>query len=271
MESVPVIQPVIIFYAYSVLGNNLTYAKAFTSLSLFYMLTGPISQLPGFFQHYFNATVACERILKVLNSEDREDYVTTIENETFAIVVENASFGWVLKGKVENVEDVSSTTVDKDGKEKGYEMVQLTEVEPSVDDKTNRGLYTLQNLNFSVEKGLLVAVIGSVGTGKSSLIQAMLGEMYKTGGSINLHGKIAFHSQQPWVMNRTLRDNITLGKKLDEKRLNEVLAAVALDVDIRTLSAGLDTEIGEKVRSSSLSLSCYYHHYHHYYHHYHHH
>jgi ABC-type multidrug transport system fused ATPase/permease subunit len=125
-----------------------------------------------------------------------------------------------------------------------------------------------------VEKGLLVAVIGSVGTGKSSLIQAMLGEMYKTGGSINLHGKIAFHSQQPWVMNRTLRDNITLGKKLDEKRLNEVLAAVALDVDIRTLPAGLDTEIGEKVRSSSLSLSCYYHHYHHYhhyYHHYHHH
>jgi len=246
MEAVPVIQPVIIFYAYSVLGNNLTYAKAFTSLSLFYILTGPISQLPGFFQHYFNAKVACERILKVLNSEDREDYVTTIENETFAITVENASFGWVLKEKAENIGE--STTAKKNDKEEGYEMVQLTEVDvsPSVDNKTNRGLYTLQNLNFSVEKGLMVAVIGSVGTGKSSLIQAMLGEMYKTGGSINLNGKIAFHSQQPWVMNRTLRDNITLGKKLDEKRLNEVLAAVALDVDIRTLPAGLDTEIGEK-------------------------
>lgn len=268
VESVPVLQPVIIFYAYSMLGNSLTYSKAFTSLSLFTLLTGPISALPGFFQQYFNATVACDRILKVLNSDDREVYVTNAESK-FAINLEEASFGWVLQDKPSS-DVVFDSNIEK--KESQYEMVQVSEVDvsPTVDEKSNRGIYTLQNLSFSVEKGSLIAVVGSVGSGKSSLIQALLGEMYKSSGSININGTFAFHGQQPWVLNRSLRDNITIGKKLDEKRLNDVLAAVALDVDIRTLPAGLDTEIGEKgINLSGENHHCYHFYFHHHYHHHH--
>ncbi|KAG4066137.1 hypothetical protein HA402_010339 [Bradysia odoriphaga] len=104
----------------------------------------------------------------------------------------------------------------------------------------------LKNINVQVDRQSLVAVVGGVGSGKSSLLSAFLGEMEKTTGRVNTVGKIAYVSQQAWIQNATLQDNVLFGRPMDRKRYNQVIAACALEKDLETLAKGDQTEIGEK-------------------------
>ena len=97
-----------------------------------------------------------------------------------------------------------------------------------------------------MRKGQCVAVVGTVGSGKSSLISALLGEMDKISGRVNTVGKIAFVPQQAWIQNATLQDNILFGRPLDTKRYEQVIQACALKPDLEILPGGDQTEIGEK-------------------------
>ncbi|XP_034128594.1 multidrug resistance-associated protein 1 isoform X6 [Drosophila guanche] len=105
---------------------------------------------------------------------------------------------------------------------------------------------TLRNINIEVRKSNLVALVGTVGSGKSSVVQAFLGEMEKLAGVVNTVGKMAYVPQQAWIQNATVRDNILFGQTYDRKRYNKVIDACALRADIDILSAGDLTEIGEK-------------------------
>ncbi|XP_055295955.1 multidrug resistance-associated protein 1 isoform X2 [Sitodiplosis mosellana] len=104
----------------------------------------------------------------------------------------------------------------------------------------------LKNINLQVKKSNLVAVVGTVGAGKSSIISAFLGEMDRLSGRVNTTGTIAYVSQQAWIQNATLQDNILFGKPMDRKRYNQVIAACALKPDLEMLPGGDATEIGEK-------------------------
>ncbi|XP_065072690.1 multidrug resistance-associated protein 1 isoform X3 [Ochlerotatus camptorhynchus] len=105
---------------------------------------------------------------------------------------------------------------------------------------------TLRNINMKVEKNELAAIVGTVGSGKSSVLSAFLGEMDKVSGRVNTIGKIAYVSQQAWIQNATLQDNILFGKSMDVKLYNKVISACALKPDIEMLPGGDQTEIGEK-------------------------
>ncbi|XP_035914948.1 multidrug resistance-associated protein 1 isoform X1 [Anopheles stephensi] len=105
---------------------------------------------------------------------------------------------------------------------------------------------TLKNINVRVERNQIVAVVGTVGSGKSSLLSAFLGEMDKISGRVNTLGRIAYVSQQAWIQNATLKDNILFGKPMDQRRYNRVIEACALKPDIEMLPGGDMTEIGEK-------------------------
>lgn len=85
-----------------------------------------------------------------------------------------------------------------------------------------------------------------MGSGKSSLLSALIGELHKLEGSVNTWGRIAYASQQAWVQNTTLRENILFGKEFDETRYNRVIEACSLTPDLKLLPAGDMTEIGEK-------------------------
>ncbi|KAI8519550.1 Multidrug resistance-associated protein 1 [Branchiostoma belcheri] len=104
----------------------------------------------------------------------------------------------------------------------------------------------LKDINLSIPEGALVAVIGQIGSGKSSLLSALLGEMEKTNGSVSVKGSTAYVSQQPWIQNATLRDNILFDSPMNRCRYDEVLDSCALGPDLEMLSGGDLTEIGEK-------------------------
>uniref|UniRef100_A0A3P8P779 ABC-type glutathione-S-conjugate transporter n=1 Tax=Astatotilapia calliptera TaxID=8154 RepID=A0A3P8P779_ASTCA len=101
-------------------------------------------------------------------------------------------------------------------------------------------------VNLDIEPGRLVAVVGAVGSGKSSLMSALLGEMHSTKGFINIGGSLAFVPQQAWIQNATLKDNILFGSPHEEENFKKVIEACALAPDLELLPGGDLTEIGEK-------------------------
>ncbi|XP_055958232.1 ATP-binding cassette sub-family C member 3-like [Patella vulgata] len=104
----------------------------------------------------------------------------------------------------------------------------------------------LSNINIDVSEGELVAIVGSVGAGKSSILSAMLGEMEVFHGKVASKGKIAYVSQQAWILNATVRENILFGSQMNKKQYKRAIEACALQEDLKMLSGGDLTEIGEK-------------------------
>ncbi|KAJ1647511.1 hypothetical protein LPJ64_001107 [Coemansia asiatica] len=104
----------------------------------------------------------------------------------------------------------------------------------------------LENVNFSAKQGELVGVIGSTGSGKSSLLEAMCGEMEMTKGTGHIGGSVGYLMQTPWIMNGTLRANIVFGREFDKDYFWKVIDACALTEDMRSWSDADLTVIGDR-------------------------
>uniref|UniRef100_A0A8C6DPK2 Uncharacterized protein n=1 Tax=Moschus moschiferus TaxID=68415 RepID=A0A8C6DPK2_MOSMO len=107
-------------------------------------------------------------------------------------------------------------------------------------------LYLLYSLNIKIPEGALVAVVGQVGSGKSSVLSAILGEMEKLKGVVQRKGSVAYVSQQAWIQNCILQENILFGSVMQKQLYERVLEACALLPDLEQLPNGDQTEIGEK-------------------------
>ncbi|QCE02235.1 ATP-binding cassette [Vigna unguiculata] len=105
---------------------------------------------------------------------------------------------------------------------------------------------TLREVKLEIKWGQKIAVCGPVGAGKSSLLYAVLGEIPKISGTVNVGGTIAYVSQTSWIQSGTVRDNILFGKPMDKTRYENVTKVCALDMDINDFSHGDLTEIGQR-------------------------
>ncbi|XP_035030028.2 ATP-binding cassette sub-family C member 4 isoform X1 [Hippoglossus stenolepis] len=105
---------------------------------------------------------------------------------------------------------------------------------------------TLQNVSFTVRPEQLLAVIGPVGAGKSSLLSAILGELSKESGVVKVKGELTYTSQQPWILPGTIRSNILFGKELNPKKYDRVLRACALKRDIDLMPGGDLAMVGDR-------------------------
>lgn len=110
---------------------------------------------------------------------------------------------------------------------------------------------TLEDLNLEIEKGKLYAVIGMVGSGKSSFLSAILGEINLVKGQVNVNGRVSYAEQEAWVFGSTVRQNIIFGQEYDRQRYQKVVKACALLRDFKQFPQGDQTVVGE--RGSSLS------------------
>ena len=111
---------------------------------------------------------------------------------------------------------------------------------------TNYATFAVRDLNLEIKRGELVAIVGAVGSGKSSILSALVGEMRKANGQVVINGTVGFCAQVPWIMNATVKDNILFGREYDEDRYNAVIRASALGPDLEILPDGDLTEIGER-------------------------
>lgn len=104
----------------------------------------------------------------------------------------------------------------------------------------------LTNINFTAHKGELSCIIGRVGAGKSSLLQSVLGDLWKVDGQVDVHGSVAYVAQQSWIMNATVRENIIFGYKYDSVFYEKTVKACALLDDFVQLPDGDETVVGER-------------------------
>jgi ATP-binding cassette subfamily C (CFTR/MRP) protein 1 len=139
---------------------------------------------------------------------------------------------------------------EKNDLESNLEGIELQEKKKKLEEeelaRINRSIYTLSGLNFKVKKGELVAVIGSVGSGKSSVLGALLGEMNLQSGKVRCSGSVAYCDQRAWILNDSVQGNILFGKPYDEVKFDLALYAANLEDDIKVLPGGVNTQIGER-------------------------
>lgn len=146
--------------------------------------------------------------------------------------------------------DAVSYEVAATGPQLGSELITLSKGSFAWTSKAAEPI--LKDINLNVKKGQLVCVVGRVGSGKSSLLSAILGEMTKLSGQVKIRGaSVAYVPQQAWIMGGTVRENITFGCQFDEDFYETVLLACALKEDLAMLPQGDMSEVGEK----GLSLS----------------
>ncbi|XP_053370822.1 multidrug resistance-associated protein 1-like [Clarias gariepinus] len=195
-------------YVLSGKSNCLDAQKVFVSLALINILKTPLSQLPFSISTIMQALVSLRRLGTFLR-----------QDELKADAVFRAPY--TPDGESIVIEDGSFSW--------------------SRDDAP-----CLKRVSVRVPHGSLVAVVGHIGSGKSSLLSAVLGEMEKISGNVTVKGSVAYVPQQAWIQNTTLKENILFGQEMKQSCYQRVLAACALLQDLEKLPGGDDTEIGEK-------------------------
>lgn len=189
----------------------LTTEIVFPALTLFNLLTFPLAILPMVITAIVEASVAVGRITSFLTAEELQEQ---------AVLHEDAV------------------------EENGEESVRIRDASFTWDRHQERR--ALHDINFAAHKGELSCVVGRVGAGKSSLLQSLLGDLWKIKGEVVVRGKTAYVPQSAWVMNASVRENIVFGHRWDAQFYDKTVAACALLDDFATLPDGDRTEVGER-------------------------
>ncbi|RMZ89115.1 hypothetical protein DV736_g3657, partial [Chaetothyriales sp. CBS 134916] len=260
--AMPVFASMLAFITYSLSNHGLTPARVFSSLALFNSLRMPLNLLPLILGQVTDAATSVKRIQEYLLLEEQQDQVNWEPDMEPAVQVDDASFTWER-----------TATVDKDGvgtfqtkkelmaakeakkqqkKDEKRQSVLKQNREPgspkedSSSEEAEQEPFKLHDVDFSVGRNELIAVIGSVGSGKTSLLAALAGDMRLTSGKIRMSSSRAYCPQYAWIQNASLKDNILFGKPYNWKWYNEVIDSCALRPDLEILPFGDQTEIGER-------------------------
>uniref|UniRef100_A0A8I5QZC9 Multidrug resistance-associated protein 1-like n=1 Tax=Papio anubis TaxID=9555 RepID=A0A8I5QZC9_PAPAN len=219
-------------------GNILTATKVFTSMSLFNILRIPLFELPTVISTVVQTKISLGRLEDFLHTEEllpqniETNYIGG-QHFLFAFITYLTSGLKVIGSKMHHCIFFSSLD----------HAIEFTDASFSW-DKT--GMPVLKDLNIKIPEGALVAVVGQVGSGKSSMLSAILGEMEKLTGVVQRKGSVAYVSQQAWIQNCILQENILFGSIMKKEFYEQVLEACALLPDLEQLPKGDQTEIGER-------------------------
>lgn len=260
----------IMFTAYSMLNPEtpLTAAQAFTAYSLLGLVEQPLFMVPYVANAVVEALVSSNRIeslfvlpevqvpaTKCIGSfRSNGPALTDVLDEgpgllqDVAISFNGEDYAWPLtrQTRAERGEDDEEEATDEI-----FARLQSAEDEGQPDgDRPQQ--FQLAGIDFKVPHHAFVAVVGATGSGKTSLLQAILGEMPPRSSSVEQTAPvrrekpIAFTPQQAWIFNATVRQNIIFGETYDEKHYRECLASCGLERDLELLADGDQTKVGEK-------------------------
>ncbi|KAG8877682.1 hypothetical protein FRB98_006588 [Tulasnella sp. 332] len=248
----PIVASILSFITYSLTGHPLNPAIIFTSLQFFNIIRIPLIMIPMTMGSTADAIVAIRRIEPFLMAEELAEPYTLDPMAEFAVVA-HGDFTWDSGFKDETEEKGEEKELNGDSggptekkqknKNKGKDTALLEEKTAA---EPLQAPFELKDVKFSVPRGAFVTIVGQIGSGKSSLLQALLGEMPRTRGHTTFSGPVSYLPQVPWILNTTLRENILFGEEFDQTRYNGVLSACQLLPDIAILPFGDMTEIGER-------------------------
>ncbi|XP_017788164.1 PREDICTED: ATP-binding cassette sub-family C member Sur [Habropoda laboriosa] len=248
--------------------------NVFASLALFSQLTVPLLIFPVMIPIIINAKISTRRIEEFLELPEIENVLPNPEEKVEVVESPPSQNNSVDENTVETMKAHNAPTFgsldsikedEEDGQSCGLRDFKL-EIASSVDTVfekdpevpvlrmkscgfswgTEESLLSIADLNFP--RGQLTLIVGKIGSGKTSLLLGMLGEIQRTAGSIEWSrgSKIAYVAQKAWLQNATLRDNILFGSPFKLKRYRNVLKACALQPDVDILPGRDLTRIGEK-------------------------
>ncbi|KAG0695501.1 ABC transporter [Suillus ampliporus] len=239
--SLPALASVLAFVTYSLTGHSLTAANIFTSLTLFQLVRMPLMFLPLSLSSIADAATACDRLVHVFEAETLDDTLVINNDMNAAIRAEGASFTW--DSPPPRPEDPKKKGKGgKMGKKMGKRKPPPTP--PAATDDAN--IFKVTDIDLEIPRGQLVAIVGAVGTGKTSLLQGLIGEMRRTSGQVEFGGSVGYCAQVAWIQNTTIRDNICFGRPFDEERYWKAVRDACLEPDLEMLPNYDLTEVGEK-------------------------
>ncbi|XP_042510338.1 putative ABC transporter C family member 15 isoform X2 [Macadamia integrifolia] len=205
----PTFISVVTFGACILLRIPLTAGRVISALATFRMLQDPIFNLPDLLSVVAQAKVSVDRVASYLQEDEiQPDAVLLAPNDESGLEIEidNGKFIW-------NPESRSPT---------------------------------LDRIELKVKRGMKVAVCGTVGSGKSSMLSCILGEIPKLSGMVKIMGTKAYVPQSPWILSGNVRENILFGNSYDTAKYETTVKACALEKDFELFSSGDLTEIGER-------------------------
>ncbi|XP_061373093.1 ABC transporter C family member 13 isoform X2 [Gastrolobium bilobum] len=210
------------FGLFALMGHQLDAAMVFTCLALFNTLISPLNSFPWVINGLIDAIISSRRLSRFLSCPEHKFKVGETNSCSTSFLSKQPDS---LQGLAVFMQDACCTWSSSD--EQTLNLV-------------------LNHVTLSLSKGSFVAIIGEVGSGKSSLLYSILGEMRLAHGSIYSNGSVAYVPQVPWILSGTVRDNILFGKSYDPERYTDTLHACALHVDISLMVGGDMAYIGEK-------------------------
>uniref|UniRef100_A0A8C1Z4K7 ATP-binding cassette sub-family C member 5 n=1 Tax=Cyprinus carpio TaxID=7962 RepID=A0A8C1Z4K7_CYPCA len=272
---VVVIASVATFSTHMLLGYDLTAAQAFTVVTVFNAMTFALKVTPFSVKSLSEASVAIDRFKSLLLMAEVKMIRELPRNPSVAIEMTSVSLAWETGGHSAQPSPRGTPYVGlgmrgcrkkrrqrDDPKHQGMleeethgQLLKDVSVDmaSSPEDQTlqvptisQRLQRTLHCIDLSIQKGKLVGVCGSVGSGKTSLISSILGQMTLLEGTIAVNGDFAYVAQQAWILNASFRDNILFGKEMEEERYQAILSACCLRLDLALLPDADLTEIGER-------------------------
>ncbi|OBA23065.1 hypothetical protein METBIDRAFT_9382 [Metschnikowia bicuspidata var. bicuspidata NRRL YB-4993] len=248
---------------YATLGSTQSPAEIFSSVSLFNSLTQQVFMLPLALSTAADAAVGIQRVAGFLAAEEtdtlaletdvRPEMVEYMDRKKLAVKISNATFKWDSYQSAEpELTSSDSGTLHGDKLSKSGKHVPLAALgkldvsSSSSSEALEATIFdSLRNIDLEIRKGEFIAITGLIGTGKSSLLNAIAGFMSRKDGAIDTVGSLLLCGA-PWIQNTTVKENILFGSPLDEKRYQDVVYACSLESDLKILPAGDQTEIGER-------------------------
>ena len=255
--------------AYQFLNETFKIEDIFTCIGIFISIQNPMKNIPVTIDIILESLVSLGRIEKFLSEPeinyDNIIYDEKISNEQgIAIKIENGTFSWGEK----RLKSIKSNLKKNIKPQKIYKSIELSEINKEEKKSENKPLFEkdiikdknyvaatpseqliLKDINLEVKKGEFICIIGEIGSGKSSLIHAILNNMIcltPRSSKIIINGKLSYVSQESWIQNTTIKNNILFNSEYSIEKYEKILELCELKHDLNILEGGDLTEIGEK-------------------------